>query len=80
VLAAGCFVGPIAVVTAARGAVRGRGRGSQRADIALAIGWDALAFGGAVYLSLTDRPWAALVLLYTGVLMLGVAIARIRSR
>jgi hypothetical protein len=68
----------LAVAAGRGGAVRGRG--SQRTDIAVAVGWDAIAFATAAYLLLTHRPRLALVIAYTGVLMLGVVLARVRSR
>jgi len=73
-----CFVGPLAIAAGRGGAVRGRG--NQRTDIVVAVAWDAIAFGAAAYLLLTHRPWLALVIFYTGVLVLGVLFARVRSR
>ncbi|MGH9223751.1 MAG: hypothetical protein ACRD2W_08175 [Acidimicrobiales bacterium] len=79
-LATGCFVGPLAIAAAARGAAR-RDRPSERKTrVVLAVGSDALVFSAAAYLLMTDQPWAALVVGYTGVLFLGIAIAELRSR
>ncbi len=78
-LAAGCFVGPLAITIATRGAARGARPANQASHVVLAIGWDALVFAAAAYFLLTHRPWVALVFGYAGVLMLGIAVTRVRT-